>query len=144
MAAANRFLDDSRRASLMALADVLVPADERTPAASDADADGAWVERVLSVRSDLVPVLTRTLDSCDLSDTVSAVRRLKAEDADGFLALATVVTGAYYLNPDIRRRYGFPAQEPSLPDPDEANRDLRDGILDAVIQRGPIFRPTPS
>jgi hypothetical protein len=128
----------------MALADVILPADDQMPAASEADADGAWLDRVLSVRADLGSTLTRVLEASTGRDPVAEVRRLRTEDPEGFLALATAVAGAYYLNPRIRALHGYPGQMPSLPEPGESNHDLRDGLLEPVVARGPIYRPTPA
>lgn len=136
-------LDPQLRATFLALADAILPEDDRMPAASEADADGAWLDRVLSARPDLVPVLTRVLTASVNRDPVQQLRRIRGEDPEGFVALATAVAGAYYLNPEIRRRHGYPGQEPSMPDPDESNHDLRGGLLEPVVSRGPIYRPTP-
>jgi hypothetical protein len=133
-------LDARQRVTLKALADMLMPAAGRMPSASEADPDGAWLDRVLTVRPDLVPALTRVLRVADGRDPGAEVRRLKAQDPAGFLAVATAVAGAYHLNPDVRARYGYPGQAPSLPDPGESNHDLRDDVLAPVIQRGPIYR----
>src|SRR5688572_12520998 len=84
-------LDPHLRQTLMALADVILPADDQMPAASEADADGAWLDRVLSVRADLGPTLTRVLEASTGRDPVTEVRRLRTEDPEGFLALATAV-----------------------------------------------------
>lgn len=137
-------LDPQLRPTLMALADVILPAGDQMPAASEADADGAWLDRVLSVRADLGPTLTRVLEAAAGRDPVAEVQRLRTEDPEGLLALATTVAGAYYLNPRIRLLHGYPGQAPSLPEPGESNHDLRDGLLEPVMSRGPIYRPTPA
>ncbi len=54
-----------------------------------------------------------------------------------------VVTAAYYLSPKVRRSIGYPGQRPHEVFPDQAEHDLRDGILDPVIARGPIWRQVP-
>lgn len=139
-----RSLDGDMRETFRALADALLPADGPMPAASAADEDGGWLDRVLKVRPDLVPVLTRVLSAAAGRDPLSEVRRLKLEDPPGFLAFASACAGSYYLNPAIRRLIGYPGQEPSLPEPGEADSELGGGILDPVVARGPIYRPTPA
>lgn len=137
-------LDTESRATLAALADVLVPEAEGMPAASRAEVHGKWVDRVLRVRPDLTPDLVRVLDAARGRDPVAEIARIQQEDAAGFGALALAVTGAYYLNPRIRKLIGYPGQKPNPPYPDEADYYLRDGLLDPVIARGPIYRPTPT
>lgn len=136
--------DAESRATLAALADVLVPEAEGMPAASQVNVQGKWVDRVLRVRPDLAPDLARVLGEASGRNPVAEVARLQGEDAAGFAALALAVTGAYYLNPRIRKLIGYPGQKPNPPYPDEADYYLRDGLLDPVIQRGQIFRPTPA
>jgi hypothetical protein len=141
---ADTVLDGGMRETFKALADVLFPADDAMPAASTADPNGAWLDRVLAVRADLLPALTRVLSGAAGHDPGAEVRRLRREDAPGFLALASACAGSYYLNPGNRRLIGYPGQEPSLPEPGESDAELGGGILDPVVARGPIYRPTPA
>lgn len=138
-------LDERRRETLAELADVLVPAAEGMPAASEVDVHGKWVDRVLAARPDLAGGLERALAAAaGAEDADAAVRRLNDTDPDAFGALATAVTGAYYLHPRVRKLLGYPGQKENPPLPDESDYYLRDGILDPVVARGPIHRPTPS
>jgi hypothetical protein len=137
-------LDGGQRETFKALADVLLPADGPMPAASAADPGGSWLDRVLAVRPDLLAPLTRVLSEAAGRDPGAEVRRLKRADAPGFQALASACAGSYYLNPAARRLIGYPGQEPSLPDPGETDAELAGRILEPVIARGPIYRPTPA
>lgn len=135
--------DTENRATLAALADVLVPEAEGMPAASQVDVHGKWVDRVLRVRPDLAAELARVLGAARGRDPVAEVARLQQEDTEGFAVLALAVTGAYYLHPRVRKLIGYPGQKKNPPYPDEADYYLRDGLVDPVIARGPIYRPTP-
>jgi hypothetical protein len=141
---ADTVLDGEMRKTFKALADVLFPAEAAMPAASAADSDGAWLDRVLAVRPDLLPALTRVLAEAAGEDPRAEVRRLKRDDAQGFLALASACAGSYYLNPANRQLIGYPGQEPSLPEPGETDAELGGGILDPVVARGPVYRPAPA
>lgn len=135
-------LNTELRETLTALGDVLVPAAEGMPSAREADVGGKWLDRVLAARPDLGPELLRILEQAEGRDPAEEVRRLQEEDESGFGTLALVVTGGYYLNPKVRRLVGYPGQKPNPPYPDEADFYLRDGLLEPVIERGPIYRPT--
>ena len=136
-------LDARRRETLAALADVLIPAAEGMPSASAADVAGKWLDRVVAARPDILPDLVRVLDEAAGKDATAEVRRLQEDPASGFGALALAATGGYYMNPKIRRLIGYPGQKRNAPYPDEADYYLRDGLLDPVRERGPIYRPTP-
>jgi hypothetical protein len=133
-----------QRVVFAALADVLLPACDGMPAASEVDVAGRWLDRVLRVRPDLAPELERVLAAATDGSPEHALARLRAEDPVGLEALVAVVTGAYYMSPKVRRPLGYPGQRPRPAYPDEADWDLRDGLLDPVVERGPIYRQTLS
>jgi choline dehydrogenase-like flavoprotein len=138
-------LDAGQRETLYALGDVLVPATDGMPAASEADPKGKWLDRALAARPDLHETLTAVLDRAAGEDPEAEARRLHAEEPEGFSAVAQIVTGAYYMNLKIRKRIGYPGQGNRKPFEDEADYDLRDGLLDPVVERGPIHAvPPPS
>lgn len=136
-------IDGRMRVTLSGLADVLIPEAGGMPAASRADVQGEWLDRVVQARPDLGPALAGVLARAAGREPREEVRRLQRDDREGFAALVTAVAGGYYLNPTVRKLIGYPGQEPALPSPGESEHDLRDGILDPVIARGPIYRPTP-
>jgi choline dehydrogenase-like flavoprotein len=136
-------IDVERRATFDSLADVLIPAAGGMPSASEADPAGKWLARALQARPDLVPELARVLDAAAGLEPEAEARRLHAEDREGFRALAAIVSGAYYMNLKIRKRIGYPGQGKRPPFPDEADYDLRDGLLDPVVERGSIHKQPP-
>lgn len=136
-------LTPALRSTLAGLADVLVPAVDGMPAASEAGVTGKWLDRVLGVRPDLEPLLARVLAGAEGAEPAGEIRRLEREDPAALELLALVVVSAYYLNPKVRRLIGYPGQKATPPFPDESDYYLRDGLLDPVLERGPIYRPTP-
>jgi hypothetical protein len=58
--------------------------------------------------------------------------------------LAVSVPGAYFLNPKIRAAFGYAGQEAVPIDPNAPPDYLEGGLLDSVINRGPVYRPTDS
>ncbi|MGH3019677.1 MAG: hypothetical protein ACRDNR_05885, partial [Gaiellaceae bacterium] len=131
-------LTAEQRLTFFALADVLIPATDTMPAASEAGSAEKWLDRALAARPDLVAPLGAVLDAADGKDPEAEARRLHAEDPDGFSALAQIASGGYYMNLKVRKRIGYPGQGKRPPFPDEAEYDLRDGLLDPVLERGPI------
>jgi choline dehydrogenase-like flavoprotein len=103
------------------LADELIPAGDGLPSASEADPSGKWLARALAARPDLVPAFERALDA-------AGARALEAEDPEAFVALTTIVAGAYTMNVKVRKRIGYPGQKPTPPFPDEADYYI-EGLL---------------
>ena len=136
-------LDASQRETLYALGDVLIPASGELPSASAADPKHKWLDKALAARPDLVPTLAELLDRARGKDPGAEARRLHEEEPDGFSALSQIVSGAYFMNLKVRKRIGYPGQGNRKPFEDEADYDLRDDILDPVIDRGPIHKQPP-
>jgi len=134
-------LDDKERVVFCAIADYLIPAFDGMPAFSQADAQGIHTSRVLELRPELLESLTTALAQVPPIDAVSEVaEQLNREQPEVIGLIGLVASSAYYLNPDVRRRLGYPGQLQRPPGDDEAY-DYED-LLQPVIDRGPIFRPT--
>ena len=127
------------RATLAGLADVLVPAAGRMPAASSVGVHERRLDRMLAARPDLREPLAALLAKAAGHGATEEVVRLHVQDPEGFRLLLSVVTAAYYSSPKVRRLIGYPGQRANEVFPDQAEHDLRDGILDPVIARGPIW-----
>jgi hypothetical protein len=131
----------AERAILAALADVLIPAGEGFPSASEAGVAGEGLDQVLSVRPDLSAGLKQLLASATGQPPAGMVSNLRTENPTAFGILTEVVPAAYFLNPEVRTRLGYHGQTPRAIDPRPDY--LEDGLLQSVIDRGPIYRPTP-
>jgi choline dehydrogenase-like flavoprotein len=129
-------LDAGLRTVFAALADVLIPAAEGMPAASEAGVHEKWLDRALAARPDLRATFERVLIHLGDDDAAEA-ERLRTEDPEGFAALATLAAGAYYMNLKVRKRIGYPGQKRNPPFPDEADYYLDGGLLEPVLRRGP-------
>jgi len=133
--------DPTERAVLANLADVLIPAGEGFPSASEAGVADAGLDQVLSVRPDLAAGLKKILASASGRPPAEVVVELQTKDPVGFGVLAEVVPGAYFLNPQVRAKLGYGGQGARPIDP-RADY-LEDGLLQSALKRGPVYRPTP-
>jgi hypothetical protein len=131
------------REALAGLADVLIPATDGMPAASEAGATGERLDEVLRLRGDLEEPLTRLAERARGVDPAREVKRLQTEEPAAFEALSTAVAGAYFLNPDVRRLIGYPGQERRPIEAQDPPDYERDGLLSSVVERGTIYRATP-
>lgn len=133
-------LGPAERKVLAALADVLIPAGDGFPAASQAGVSREGIDQVLAARPDLEAGLARVLAAAEGRDAEELVAELRAGDPAGFGVLAEVVPGAYFLDAGVRASIGYHGQTAQPIDPaDGVDREL----LRPVIERGPIYRPTP-
>ncbi len=128
------------RATYTAIADELIPQGEGMPSASQADVPSRWVEEALQFRPDLLPPLRQALALAAALPPREAIDLLHAHHVPLFDALGTITAGAYFLNPEIKARIGYPGQVPT-PLRDDSDEYL--DLLANVVERGPIYRTVP-
>ena len=126
------------RETLAALADVIIPAADGMPSASEAGATGALLDEVLRVRDDLEEPLAAITAAAAGKDAQAEVDRLQANEPELFEALTTAIAGGYFMSDDVRKRLGYPGQQAL-----KLEDDHDPALLQPVIDRGPIYRPTP-
>ena len=137
-------ISEKRRATFAGLADVLIPAAEGMPAASEVDVHGAMLDHVISLRPDLLEDLLRGLDTAEGKAPGVAANNLNETDEAALSAIGLAASAGYYMTPKVRALIGYPGQQ-SRPetDPDATPEYVANGMLQQVISRGPIFRRTP-
>jgi hypothetical protein len=136
-------IGDELRTTLAGLADVIIPPGDEMPSGGEVLIERGQLDAVLGMRPDLAEGLRLLLERARGAEPATEVDRLRAEDDAAFQLLATVVAGGYFLDEGVREALGYPGQE-AIPivhsDPPDYERD---GLLAAVVERGPIYRPTP-
>ena len=137
-------LDDNLRAVFAGIADVLIPAAEGMPAATEVGVHEELTDRILGLRPDLREAFLRGLKAAEGKDPKAAAEELNASDAAALSAIGLVASAGYYMTPRVRELIGYPGQE-SRPevDPDATPEYVANGMLQQVIDRGAVFKPTP-
>jgi hypothetical protein len=137
-------LTQQDRDTFAAIADVLIPAAEGMPAASQVGVHQAVLDRILSLRPDLVENFLRGLRAAAGREAREAANLLNREDTAALSAIGLVASAGYYMQPQVRALIGYPGQEkrPET-DPDATPEYVSNGMLAQVIARGPIYKPTP-
>ncbi|MFJ1997892.1 hypothetical protein [Streptomyces asiaticus] len=128
------------------MADILIPATDQHPGATDAPDPEGWLHRAVDARGDSFDLLTGALADLDgLAPAAldAALRRLHTEEPDAFVILSSVIAGAWLMVPEVRAAVGYPGQKRDVPRLEEAADQLSDGILDPVLERGAIYTPAP-
>jgi len=133
--------DPSQRAVLAGLADVLIPAGDGMPSASAATVAEEGLDQVLAAVPGLRASLAEVLARAKGREPAEVVASLARTDPAAYGVLTEVVTAAYFMNPNVRQAVGYTGQGPTPLDPRVDY--MEDGLLESVIKRGPIYRPTP-
>ncbi len=108
---------------------------------------GAVLDRVLELRRDLQEPILRGLRGVRAPAGASpsqTVEALNSGDPAALKAIGEAAKAAYYMNPRVRELLGYPGQQSRPATPDEEHDYLRDGMLQAVMDRGPIYRECPT
>ena len=135
------FTDDFR--SLYArLADYLIPEYDGKPAASSVGVHLEMLDEVMRIRPDLEQDFRRAVAACEGRDLSAELNGLARDDASAFGALTTVTTGAYMMTDEARAAVGYPGQDSAPYDAHETPEYVTNGMLQRVIDRGPIYRDT--
>lgn len=132
------------RRAFAAIADILIPNAEGMPSASMVGIENDPLDHVLALRPDLFDDLARGVRSLSEGESGSeAAERLNRDDPAAMGAIGLAASSAYYMQPEVRRLLGYPGQVQRPVRPEEEDDFREDGLLQAVIDRGPIFRETP-
>jgi hypothetical protein len=134
------FTSDERQV-FATLADLLIPAGPDFPSASEAGVAQQGLDDVLAVRPDLRDPLSDLLFRANGRAPADFLQEIQINDPAAFGLLAELVPGAYFLNPGVRAKLNYDGQSGRPIEPGEDY--LEDGLLQSVIDRGPVYRPTP-
>jgi len=132
-------LDDDTRTTFAAIADRLIPAAHGMPSAADV-VDDARLAFVLRARPDLAAPFREALRP-DLGDDPDArLATLGRDEPANLAALQLVLVGGYYTDREVKSRIGYPGQEAIELRSWEIPPYLEEGLIDAVLARGQVWR----
>jgi hypothetical protein len=132
-------LDAAAMATLAAVADRLIPAADGMPSAADVVGEER-LRFVLNARPDLAEPLLAALRPELGDDPQARLDALGRDDPAALGALQLVIVGGYYTDRDVRERIGYPGQAALTIRSWEYPTYLEDGLIDAVLARGPVWR----
>jgi hypothetical protein len=132
-------LTDAERRTLATIADRLIPAAHGMPSAADVVTDER-LRFVLTARPDLADPLRQALRADLGEDPQSRLDALGANDPGTLYALQLVIVGAYYTDGGVRDGIGYPGQVAITVRSWEYPAYLEEGLIDAVLARGPVWR----
>jgi len=132
-------IDDSARRRLAAVADLLIPAAHGMPSAAQA-VDDDRLAFVLRSRPDLLEPLVAALRPELGDDPQARLAALENAEPANLAALQLVIVGGYYTDKRVRDLIGYPGQAAIEVRSWEYPPFLEEGLIDAVMARGPVWR----
>lgn len=130
--------------TLHAMAEWFMPAVEGYPSNDDADPDGSVLLLALDQLRPLLPAIAAALDCAAREGVTSYLQRIDATEADTYELLRTLLIGRYLMCRPVWDVLGYTGRRPSPIQLAEYENEFTDGILEPVLARGKIFRPTPN
>lgn len=132
-------MNEALMARLLEIAERLVPTTVTMVGAGSVPDAARFIERALESRPDLGDSLDEAVAVCT-DELIDVALRGDSVDSRAFDQVATLVIGAYYMNPVARRQIGYPGQLALEYDPMEYVTWVDEGLLDQVMSRGPRYR----
>ncbi len=136
-------ISEAQRQTFAGIADVLIPAAEGMPSATQVGAHQEILDRAVELRPDLRPAFFRGLNAVAGQDPTTAAEHLNSKDPEALGAIGTLASAGYYMLQEVRDLIGYPGQENRPITIEEEPAYVREGMLQEVIDRGPIYRRTP-
>jgi hypothetical protein len=131
-------LGEEERATLAAIAGRLIPAAHGMPSAAEVLTDDR-LQFVLGARPDLAAPLRAALRPDLGSDVADRLARL-ADEPGNLSALQLTIVSGYYTDKRVRELIGYPGQMALDIRAWEVPAYLEEGLIDAVLARGPVWR----
>ena len=95
-------------------------------------------------RPDLLEPLRRALADADPEDAERSLAAIQTADPAAHDALVLAVVGGYYIDPRVRELLGYDGQVPVELQPEVVPNYVDEGLIEPVLERGPIYRPVPA
>lgn len=124
------------------IADILICEADEMPSATQVDVHTRWIDEALRLRPDLRAALDTAIELVGSeTDVRTDVEGIATGHPEIFVAIGTLTAGSYYMDDRVRALMGYPGQEARrLVDDTEQYLDR----LERVVDRGPLYRPTPT
>jgi len=132
-------LDADARRAFADVAGHLIPAAHGMPSAADVVGDDR-LRFVLRSRPDLVEPLVAALRPQLGDDPQERLDRLGRDEPMNLAALQLVLVGGYYTDRRVRELIGYPGQLAIDVRGWEVPAYLEEGLIDAVLRRGAVWR----
>lgn len=131
--------DDGRRRTFAAIADTLIPEAHGMPSAASVVTEQR-LRFVFRSRPDLAEPFLAALRPDLGEDLRGRLDALERDEPTNLAALQLVLVGAYYTDKRVRELIGYPGQMAIEVRSWEVPPYLEEGLVDAVLARGQVWR----
>ena len=132
-------LDDDARRVFAEIAERLIPAGHGMPSAAEVVGEDR-LRFVLRARPDLVEPFVAALRPELGDDPQARLAALESDEPASLAALQLVLVGGYYTDKHVREGIGYPGQMAIEVRSWEVPAYLEEGLIDAVLARGQVWR----
>jgi hypothetical protein len=133
-------LSESELAAVRAVAEVLIPGDEGSPAISEVEGYDALVRQAARALGPELQDLRNAIAAVPQPISWDAMAGFERDRPQAFEIVSTTATAAYFMSPQVLRSLGYPTGQRSAPPFDLAAEEIGSGILEPVLERGPRAR----
>ncbi|MBO0824264.1 MAG: hypothetical protein J2P27_10470, partial [Actinobacteria bacterium] len=137
-------LTQSQLITARAMAQWFTPPAPGFPSAAEADPDEHVLGLVLDQLEPVLPGIVDALDAAAGQDITAYLEQMEREQPERFALLRVLFVGRYLTCRPVWELLGYPGRLPAPVRAGEAEQDLAGGLLNPVISRGKIYRPTPT
>jgi hypothetical protein len=134
-----REFDGDRLMTLARIADHLIPEAHGMPSAAEV-VDAQRIAFVLNARPDLRGLLVQSLRPELGNDPAARLAALAKDEQENLAALQLVIVGGYYTDKRVRDLIGYNGQEAIEVKSWLMPQYLEEGLIDKVLERGPVWR----
>ncbi|MBY3301178.1 hypothetical protein HFO10_35760 [Rhizobium laguerreae] len=141
-AAPPRPFTDMELQTLRTVADALIPPQDDFRSGSAVSKFDQLVTNAAAILDKHFDLLTGVLEELRVTpgtEMWDRLKKLEAENGEAFYILSTLIVGAYIYSDEMKSELNYPTPHRNPPGLFDAADELSSGILDPVIERGPIY-----
>jgi hypothetical protein len=129
----------SDRERLIRIGDALIPAGQAFPQFGNVRDIHALLERAASACGYAPEVIEGALQALGEIKGLGDARRFHDYRPEHFAVLSLIVSGAYYMSPDVLALMDYPVERRHPAGMEEFLEEYETGIVDPVVNRGPQY-----
>lgn len=129
-------------AKLASLASVIVPGTAVMPAVAQLPGFDGSLRRAIRACGYAPARLRAALDALPASSDWAWARAAAARNPADFRIVSTLIAAAYYMDPAVMGRLGYPVERQHPADLEEVAAEYETGILEPVTRRAACYRDT--